>query len=391
MRQWMRRAAAGLLAAAALAGAASAANFTHCADALKDMGLFIGTRNGYELDRVPTRAEAAVMLVRLLGQEDAAQHSDFATPFTDVPAWAAPYVGWLYENELTVGVSGTRFGTTLDCSAQQYATFLLRALGYADGDAYTYEEALDFAREQGVIDAVNCDTENFLRDHVVAMSYTALSRPTEDGTDTLLDALILRGSVNKSQASDTLTLFQSYQAYERAREQTSQADPRTYELTATITDNAYNTASCRGTATIDGDDLSAELRQGDTLVMGLYQADGVLYQYVDGRTVRADAPVDLGGGVQIPISAVMGLTAQDGRYAFSFVPAVLGEMVTTPGASVSQVDYSARTQGGLLGQQIGRIHIALPVDGRTVTYEIELTATLADRAEQVSLPDGMEV
>ena len=276
MRQWMRRAAAGLLAAAALAGAASAANFTHCADALKDMGLFIGTRNGYELDRVPTRAEAAVMLVRLLGQEDAAQYSDFATPFTDVPAWAAPYVGWLYENELTVGVSGTRFGTTLDCSAQQYATFLLRALGYADGDAYTYEEALDFAREQGVIDAVNCDTENFLRDHVVAMSYTALSRPTEDGTDTLLDALILRGSVNKSQASDTLTLFQSYQAYERAREQTSQADPRTYELTATITDNAYNTASCRGTATIDGDALSAELRQGATLVMGMYQADGVL-------------------------------------------------------------------------------------------------------------------
>lgn len=391
MRQWMRRAAAGLLAAAALTGAAGAAHFTHCADALKEMGLFIGTRSGYELDRVPTRAEAAVMLVRLLGQEDAAQHSDFATPFTDVPAWAAPYVGWLYENELTVGVSGTRFGTTLDCSAQQYATFLLRALGYADGDAYTYEEALDFAREQGVIDAVNCDTENFLRDHVVAMSYTALSRPTEDGTDTLLDALILRGSVNKSQASDTLTLFQSYQAYERAREQTSQADPRTYELTATITDNAYNTASCRGTATIDGDDLSAELRQGDTLVMGLYQADGVLYQYVDGRTVRADAPVDLGGGVQIPISAVMGLTAQDGRYAFSFVPAVLGEMVTTPGASVSQVDYSARTQGGLLGQQTGRIHIALPVNGRTVTYEIELTATLADRAEQVSLPDGMEV
>ena len=111
--------------------------------------------------------------------------------------------------------------------------------------------------------------------------------------------------------------------------------------------------------------LSAELRQGDTLVMGLYQADGVLYQYVDGRTVRADAPVDLGGGVQIPISAVMGLTAQDGRYAFSFVPAVLGEMVTTPGASVSQVDYSARTQGGLLGQQTGRIHIALPVNGRT--------------------------
>ena len=61
----LRRAAA----AAMLTASAFAANYTNCADSLHEMGLFQGTQNGYDLDRTPTRAEAAVMLVRLLGKE----------------------------------------------------------------------------------------------------------------------------------------------------------------------------------------------------------------------------------------------------------------------------------------------------------------------------------
>ena len=117
MKQWVRKTVAGVLAATALTGMAGAANFTHCADALKQMELFVGTKNGYELDRAPTRVEAAVMLVRLLGQEDAAKSGSYDIPFTDVPNWAAPYVGWLYEKELSVGVSDTKFGTTQNCNA----------------------------------------------------------------------------------------------------------------------------------------------------------------------------------------------------------------------------------------------------------------------------------
>ena len=98
MKQWMRRATAGVLAAAALTGMAGAANFTHCADALKNMGLLVGTQNGYELDRTPTRAEAAIMLVRLLGEEDAAMVGNYDVPFTDVPDWAAPYIGTAIRN-----------------------------------------------------------------------------------------------------------------------------------------------------------------------------------------------------------------------------------------------------------------------------------------------------
>lgn len=392
MRQWIRRATAGVLTAAALTGMAGAANFTHCADALKNMGLFIGTQSGYELDRTPTRAEAAVMLVRLLGEEDAAMADTYDTPFTDVPNWAAPYVGWLYENKLTVGVSDSKFGTRDTCSAQQYATFLLRALGYEDGNGYTYKTALDYAKTLGVIDAVNCDINSFLRDHVVAMSYTALSRPTEDGTDMLLEALVQRGSVSASKASDTLTLFQSCQAYDRVRTQTAQSGVRTYDLTATITDNAYNEAVCSGTLTVDGQDLSAELRQNGTLIMGLYQKNGTLYRYENGKTVKAAQPVTLGAAdARIPVSAVTAVTAQNGRYAFSFVPGVLNEMVGSSDLSLKQVDYSAAEQNGVFGQQTGRIYISMPLGGRTSTYAMEINAVLSSRSGSVQVPEGMNI
>ena len=69
MNKWLRAVCVGAAAAAMLTASAFAANYTNCADSLHEMGLFQGTQNGYDLDRTPTRAEAAVMLVRLLGKE----------------------------------------------------------------------------------------------------------------------------------------------------------------------------------------------------------------------------------------------------------------------------------------------------------------------------------
>ena len=64
---------------------AFAADFEHCADARRELDLFRGTDKGYELDRVPTRAEAAAMLVRLLGAEEDAMALSYTAPYTDVP------------------------------------------------------------------------------------------------------------------------------------------------------------------------------------------------------------------------------------------------------------------------------------------------------------------
>ena len=56
-----------------------------------------------------TRAQAFVLVVRFIGAEKDATASVQAHPFTDVPAWAAPYIGYVYANGITKGVSATKF------------------------------------------------------------------------------------------------------------------------------------------------------------------------------------------------------------------------------------------------------------------------------------------
>ena len=60
------------------------------AQMLCDLGLFRGTENGFELEKLMTRAEAAAMLTRFLGAEQEALAGDWEHPFTDVPQWACP-------------------------------------------------------------------------------------------------------------------------------------------------------------------------------------------------------------------------------------------------------------------------------------------------------------
>ena len=174
--------------------------------------------------------------------------------------------------------------------------------------------------------------------------------------------------------------------------QNAQSGARTYDLTATITDNAYNEAACNGTLTVDGQDFSAELRQDGTLIMGLYQKNGTLYRYENGKTVKAAQPVTLGtADARIPVSAVMDVSAQNGRYAFSFMPGVLNELVSGSNVVLKQVDYSATEQGGVFSQQTGRIYVNMPIGGRTSTYAISLSAALRSQSGSVQVPDGMDV
>ncbi len=102
------------------------------AEMLKKLGLFIGTGKGFELERTMTRCEAAVMVVRFLGMEQTVQSGIFTHPFTDVPQWADPYVGWLYQNGVTKGVSDTLYGSAQEVTYWQYATLLSRAIANSD-------------------------------------------------------------------------------------------------------------------------------------------------------------------------------------------------------------------------------------------------------------------
>ncbi|MGI5971713.1 MAG: S1C family serine protease, partial [Oscillospiraceae bacterium] len=176
---------------------ANAADVTSlsAADSLSVMGLFKGTPDGYELEREPTRSEALVMLIRLLGLEDEAKKGACEHPFNDVPAWVSSYVGCAYEKGLTKGRTNTSFDGGAPVSELEYIAFLLRALGYGDGD-YKYSEALEFAQSIGL--EVSDKSGLFTRGDVAELSAKALTIPCKGG-GTILDCLLASGAVTEAQ------------------------------------------------------------------------------------------------------------------------------------------------------------------------------------------------
>lgn len=180
--------------------------YTAYADALSALGLFQGTESGYSLERPATRVEGLVMLIRLLGEEKEALSYKGKHPFTDVPDWAQAYVTFAYEKGYTKGSTATTFGGASQMSAQEYMTFLLRALGYQDakGD-FQWDKALDKALEVGLI--LEKEQEEiqssgaFYRDHIVMTSYQALFSKQKDGI-LLKDKLISSGVITKTQMDE---------------------------------------------------------------------------------------------------------------------------------------------------------------------------------------------
>lgn len=191
-----------LLLAVAGVGLLLSALSTRDADLLHELGLFRGTEKGYALDQPLHRGEAAVMLLRLLGEEDAARKQGGTHPFRDVPAWLDASLGYLYQQGLTQGMTAETFCPELDCSLQMYCAFLLRALGYTEeaGD-YTYDEVLAFSKEKGLLPGNLSGEEFFLRDYAVFLSVQALSMPMKDGSGTLFDHLVEQGAIPEESAS----------------------------------------------------------------------------------------------------------------------------------------------------------------------------------------------
>ncbi|MBU7007158.1 hypothetical protein [Phosphitispora fastidiosa] len=168
-----------VIASILLTGSAAYANdvYEDYAIKLKKIGVFIGTDSGFELDRTSTRAEAAVMFVRLLGAEKEAQDKKYKHPFTDVPKWANDHVGYLYHEKLTYGTGATTFGSNDIIDYDGYCTFILRALGYSDANGdFEWNEALRFADDMMIFTHRVCGSLDykFRRKYMARLSYLAL-------------------------------------------------------------------------------------------------------------------------------------------------------------------------------------------------------------------------
>lgn len=186
------------------------------AEVLKELGLFKGTEQGFELERQPTRLEALMMLLRMLGLEEEAKAETSAIPFQDVNDWWKPYVAYAYKNKLTLGVSETEFGSTTLANEQMFVTFVLRSLGYSDskeGNAdFTYEKAVEKALETGLLTEAYLQNKpnELMRDGCVAISTQALKTNMKDKDEILLSKLLDSGVVDETKAKKLLSDAEYY-------------------------------------------------------------------------------------------------------------------------------------------------------------------------------------
>lgn len=202
----VKRLLAALLAACLLCGpAALAATPAQQADAdlLRALGLFAGTETGDDLDRDMTRAEAAVMLVRLFGAAEDMPAQTYPIPFADLPGWAVPYVSWLYQRGLTHGTGAQTFSPDTPVTRDAYMLFLGRALGYTDNETASGKSLFTAADYQAGLG------QPLTRGEAVSLTVDALFSTCADGrpfSEVLIELGAMDAGTFAEQAGDRPTI-----------------------------------------------------------------------------------------------------------------------------------------------------------------------------------------
>ena len=183
-------------------------DYNAMAAALKAMHLFQGSFTGYgqgfDLEAAPTRLQALIMFIRVLGEEGEALAWNGVCPFTDVQAGtnSAKYVGYAYERGYTNGYSASQFRPSSPVNARQYTEFVLRALGYSSAANTDLSDALARAQSAGVLtegEAAMLERDPFLRAELVYISYYALEAQVSGTGRTLAETLMDKGVFTQSE------------------------------------------------------------------------------------------------------------------------------------------------------------------------------------------------
>ena len=190
-------------------------DYNAIAAALKGMNLFRGTYTGYgegyDLEVAPTRLQALIMFIRVLGEEEEALAYAGSTPFTDIEAGSQgeKYVGYAYSKGYTNGYTATLFRPAQTITATQYMEFILRALGYSSADNKDLTSTLPNALANGVItpgEMTSLQSGTFLRADLAYLSFYALDATVAGSGQTLRDALLAKGVFTAAEADAAASL-----------------------------------------------------------------------------------------------------------------------------------------------------------------------------------------
>ena len=144
-------------------------------EVLKMVGIMTGDDKGnFNPDKMVSRNEMAVVMCNLLGLKTGGSH-----PFTDVPAWAAPFVAACYNNGIIAGVSANKFGGDANVTAVQAGLMVMKALGYFGyagefGDSWKLS-VVKQADKINLYDGINAYTDQVMtRNEIAKMVLNAL-------------------------------------------------------------------------------------------------------------------------------------------------------------------------------------------------------------------------
>lgn len=239
--------------------------------ALNGLNLFRGDQNGFSLEKRATRLEGLVMLVRLLGEETTVNNGAFPHAFTDVPSWGSAYVGYGYKQGLTKGSSPTVFGATEYITANQYCTFVLRALGYSDtnGD-FVWSAAAQKAAELGIITQTQLAELNnrvLIRGDMVEISYMALQAKLKNSNQPLYQKLISKNIFSEDAAKEAgLTSVSTNTAFTVSPPSVGIAVGGTASLTATPSAGVTWSSSNASVATVSSSGLVTAVGEGTATI-----------------------------------------------------------------------------------------------------------------------------
>lgn len=195
-----------------------AVDYNAMAAALKMLHLFKGSFTGYgegfDLEVAPTRLQALIMFIRVLGEEEQALAWTGSTPFTDISKGsdAEKYVGYAYEMGYTNGYTATTFKPGNPVNVHQYTEFVLRAMGYSSVSNTNLADTLIRAEEAGLLTSGETEFmlgQKFLRADLVYISYYALDSELPDGENTLADVLMDKDVFTKREWRDAEDLVSS--------------------------------------------------------------------------------------------------------------------------------------------------------------------------------------
>lgn len=153
----------------------------------------------FDLHRDLSRLEGAVMAVRLMGLEAAAQNGSYTHPYADVPDWASGYIGVLYQSGLTEATADNRFRPGDPCSTDTFMAYMLHALGYRmNAGDYRLTTAASIARNIGI--CVTGEDEPLTRGGAVVAMYNTLRTTMKKSTKMLSETLVDSGFLSYTDA-----------------------------------------------------------------------------------------------------------------------------------------------------------------------------------------------